>query len=67
MFSKQRPETGFMSKAVTFYEDDIRSNSYRVGHASTKSAYSRAVNLQPAEPMSKIVFGKHSLLNFNYL
>jgi hypothetical protein len=47
-----------MSKAVTFYEDDMRSNSNRGGYTSTKSAYSKGVSLPPAEPMSKIVYGK---------
>ena len=57
---KQRPETGMMSKAVTFYDDDMRSsNSNRGGYTSTKSAYSKQVPLPPAEPMSKIVYGKY--------
>ena len=56
---KQRPETGMMSKAVTFYEDDIRSSSNRGGYTSTKSAYSKPLPSLPVEPMSKIVYGKY--------
>ena len=58
MFAKSRPETGFLSKAVTFYEDDIRSTSNKTG---TKMTYSQPRVRQSAaitQPMSKGVYGK---------